>query len=260
MKPLALPLLLVWLIALTAAQAGPENVERQAGGIVRGPRHERKIALEFSADEFTEGAPVILDQLAARHIKASFFLTGRCLRNPRNDALVRRIVAGGHFLGPHSDTHPLLCPWTGPKKTLVTKEFFTNELERNIQAIESYGVKRTSIRYFIPPYEWYNEEIAQWAGEQNLTLINFTSGTRANADYTEDGARNFVSSEKILASIKAREKQDGLNGWLLLLHLGVGPRRADKMSDHLGELLDYLQGTGYQFVRVDELLNPRGKQ
>jgi peptidoglycan/xylan/chitin deacetylase (PgdA/CDA1 family) len=249
----ALPLLVLFLAAMTA-QAGLDYCEYQEGGIVRGPLAKKKIALEFAADEFTEGGTTVLDQLAARRVKASFFLTGHCLRNPKNEALVRRMVADGHYLGPHSDSHPLLCPWSGPKKTLVTKEFFQGDMERNIEAIEKFGVKRPAIQFFIPPYEWYNEEIAQWTREMDLRLIDFTPGTSSTSDYTANSASNFVSSKAIFASIVAREKQDGLNGYLLLLHLGSGPRRTDKMTDQLGELIDYLQGRGYQFVRVDELL------
>ena len=246
--------LLALFLAVMAARAGDDRFEYREGGIVRGPRGEKKLALEFTADEFTEGGTTILDQLAARQVRASFFLTGRCLRNPQNQALARRIVADGHFLGPHSDSHLLLCPWSGPKKSLVTKEFFLGEMERNVEAIEKFGVKRTAIRFFIPPYEWYNEEIARWAGQVDLRLINFTPGTRSTADYTENGASNFVSSQAILASITGREKKDGLNGYLLLLHLGAGPRRTDKMAGHLGELIDYLRNRGYEFARVDELL------
>ncbi len=247
------PFLALFLAVMTA-QAGSDRFQYQEGGIIRGPRGNKILALEFTADEFTEGGTNVLDQLAARRVKASFFLTGRCLRNPANQALARRIVADGHFLGPHSDSHPLLCPWSGPKKTLVTKEFFQGEMERNIEAIEQFGAKRTAIRFFIPPYEWYNEEIARWGSELDLRLINFTPGTRATADYTENSASNFVSSQVIFNSIVAREKKDGLNGYLLLLHMGSGPLRTDKMTDHLGELIDYLRGRGYQFVRVDELL------
>ncbi len=46
----------------------------------------------------------------------------------------------------------------------------------------------------------------------------------------------------------------GLNGFLLLLHIGAGPKRTDKFHTRFGELLDDLAGKGYQFVRVDELL------
>ena len=35
---------------------------------------------------------------------------------------------------------------------------------------------------------------------------------------------------------------------------GAGPGRADKFATRFGELLDYLAGKGYQFVRVDQLL------
>ena len=40
----------------------------------------------------------------------------------------------------------------------MTRDFFNGQMERNLDAIENLGVKRTEARYFIPPYEWYNEE------------------------------------------------------------------------------------------------------
>ena len=87
-------------------------------------------------------------------------------------------------------------------------------------------------------------------------MVNFTPGTRANADYTGEADKNFVSSQAIFDSIVKREHEDphGLNGFILLLHLGSGPGRADKFHTRFGELLDCLSKQGYQFVRVDELL------
>jgi peptidoglycan/xylan/chitin deacetylase (PgdA/CDA1 family) len=89
-----------------------------------------------------------------------------------------------------------------------------------------------------------------------LRLVNFTPGTKSNADYTGEAERNFVPSQQIYESILAREHEDpaGLNGYLLLLHIGAGPGRADKMHDRLGSLLDALSARSYRFVRVDELL------
>ncbi len=229
-------------------------LEMREGGIIRGPTNEHKIALEFTAHIFTEGGTVILDTLAKHHLKASFFLTGECLRTPTNKELIQRMVAEKHYLGPHSDTHPLLCPWDSPKKTLVTKEFFQNDLQHNLEAIEQFGVKRQAIKFFIPPYEWYNEEIVTWSKELKIQVCNYTPGTRSNADYTEDEAKNFVSSQTIFDSITRLEREKGLNGFLLLLHLGVGPKRTDKMYDRLDELLTTLEAKGYQFVRVDQLL------
>jgi hypothetical protein len=52
-----------------------------------------------------------------------------------------------------------------------------------------------------------------------LTLINFTPGTRSNADYTGEADTNFVSSQAIFDSIVNKEREDphGLNGFILLL-------------------------------------------
>ena len=60
----------------------------------------------------------------------------------------------------------------------------------------------------------------------------------------------------IFESIVRRERQDphGLDGYLLLLHIGAGPKRTDRFHSRIGELLDDLAGKGYKFVRVDELL------
>jgi peptidoglycan/xylan/chitin deacetylase (PgdA/CDA1 family) len=247
--------LLLGVTSIRAAEGGCTFVE---GGIVRGPQAQKKIALEFSADEFVEGGTTILDELKSRHLKASFFLTGRCARNPENKALIRRMVDEGHYVGPHSNSHPLLCPWTGKKRSLVTKEFFLDDLKANLTALEHAGVPRRRIKYFLPPYEWYNEEVAGWTRDAGLVLINHTSGTRSAADYTEERAHNFVSSQAIFDSILQQEKRQGLNGYLLLLHLGAGPQRKDKMHRRIGELLDDMQKRGYEFVTVDELLRDCG--
>ena len=112
------------------------------------------------------------------------------------------------------------------------------------------------MRYWVPAYEWYNSDIAAWGAEMGLQLINFTPGTRSNADYTGEADRNFVASQAIVGSILAAEQSDpdGLKGFLLLMHIGAGPGRRDKMHARLRELLDRLSARGYRFVRVDELL------
>lgn len=242
---------LLSVVALTQA-----DVSRSEGGIVRGPVDQRRIALVFTGHEFAEGATTILDVLARRHAHASFFLTGAFLRNRAFDPIVRRIVADHHYLGPHSDGHLLYCPWTGPKVTLVTRQQFTSDLEHNLEALKRFGVSRQEVRFFLPPYEWYNQDIVDWSRSLGLTLVNYTPGTRSNADYTEEGTRQFVDSATILDSILHREREDphGLNGFILLLHVGAGPKRADKFHQQFDRLLETLGRKGYRFVRVDELL------
>ena len=230
--------------------------ETSHGGILRGPSHEKRIALEFTGHEFAEGGEVILDRLARHGAKASFFFTGDFLRRTGFAPLVRRIVREGHYLGPHSDKHLLYCGWEASRPTLVTREAFRRDLEDNLAELERFGVRRADVKYWVPPYEWYNAEIAAWSLEVGPRIVNFTPGTRANADYTGEADPNFVASQAILDSILARERNDprGLNGFLLLMHVGAGPGRRDQMHDRLGELLEALAARGYRFVRVDDLL------
>ncbi|MEI8040923.1 MAG: polysaccharide deacetylase family protein [Verrucomicrobiota bacterium] len=236
---------------------GRQDVELREGGIVRGPTLSRRLAIVFTGHSYAEGGETILNELARHKGKGSFFFTGDFLTNAGFRPLIQRIVAEGHYLGPHSDKHVLYCPWEGPKKTLVTRAEFQADLESNLRKIERFGVKGSQIPYFLPPYEHYNREIVDWAGGMGLTLVNYTPGTRSNADYTGEAGKNFVSSRIIFDSIVAREGKDphGLNGFLLLVHIGSGPGRVDKFHARFGELLDYLGGKGYRFVRVDELLD-----
>jgi peptidoglycan/xylan/chitin deacetylase (PgdA/CDA1 family) len=260
----ALAVILVGAGALLAAGRGARQqspatgggLERRDGGIIRGPIETRRLALVFTGHEFGEGGPAILDALARSHARASFFLTGDFLRARAFQPIVRRIVREGHYLGPHSDRHLLYCAWETGGRTLISREAFDRDVEENLRAIEAFGVGRGRARYFLPAYEWYNAEIAAWSEALGLTLVNFTPGTRSNADYTGEADTGFVSSQRIVDSILARESGDpnGLNGFLLLLHIGAGPGRSDKMHDRFGGLLDELSRRQYRFVRVDDLL------
>ena len=237
--------------ALTA-----QEVQLQEGAIVRGSSSAKELALVFTGHEFAEGGETILNDLGRHKAKGSFFLTGDFLAKTNFSVLIQRMIKEGHYLGPHSDKHLLYCPWEGPKRSLVTRKDFGEDLESNLRKIEHFGIPRKEIRYFLPPYEHYNSEIADWAKDIGLRLINYTAGTRSNADYTSEAEKNFVSSKAIFDSIVAKEQKDphGLNGFLLLLHVGSGPGRKDKFHSRFGELLDYLAGKGYELVRVDELL------
>lgn len=243
-------------ILIVLLLAAPGVADMRAGAIVRGPLDQKRIALVFTGHTFAEGGETILNELARHHGKGSFFLTGDFLTNPDFAPLVRRIVAEGNYLGPHSDKHLLFCAADGATETLITRDQFRADLSANLKKIEQFGVKRSEIRFFLPAYEQCNPTLAKWSSEMGLTLINYSAGTRSNADYTGEADKNFVPSEKIYQSIVNKEQDDphGLNGFILLLHIGSGPGRKDKFAGRFGELLDYLSGKGYEFVRVDQLL------
>ena len=191
--------------------------------------------------------------MKAKRVNASFFLTGNFYRNPDFERVIRRLKSDDHYLGAHSDKHLLYCSWTNRDSLLVSKEEFSNDLLANYAVMERFGIKRKDARYFIPPYEWYNDSISKWTSQLGIQLINFSPGTRSTADYTTPDLKNYRSSEEIMQSIKA--KADDLNGFILLLHIGTDPGRTDKFYTRLDELIEFLRSRKYEMVRVDELLD-----
>lgn len=232
------------------------GVEVRNGAVIRGSKERRRLALVFTGHEHAEGAETILRELERHKAKGSFFLTGDFLRNPAFASVLERLRRSGHQVGPHSDKHLLYCSWDPERKTLVSREEFQTDFDKNNTALQQSGFDYQP--YLVPPYEHYNQQIADWAQYSRLVLVSFSPGTRSTADYTQEGETNFVSSQAIFTSIVTKEEQDpnGLNGFILLLHLGAGPDRADKFHTRVGALLDRLAAKGYEFVTVDELLRP----
>ena len=161
-------------------------------------------------------------------------------------------------MGPHSYDHLLYCDWGKRDSLLITKKQFTIDLSKNFMAMESVQINfgNNTQRLLLPPYEWYNDTISAWAKELGLQLINYTPGTLSHADYTTSKDKNYRSSETIYNSIinYERSKPAGLNGFILLMHIGAGPDRTDKFYTLLPELIKYLKQKGYQFQTVDQLL------
>ena len=240
----------------TSAASLDKKFSYDQGAIVRGNLSKKNIALVFTADEFGDGGKIILNTLQKQKVKASFFFTGRFYRNPLYKNVITQLKQQEHYLGPHSDQHLLYCDWTKRDSLLVTKEQFTKDLNACLHSIEKYGIKNSAIKYFIPPYEWYNDSIATWTKQMGIQLINYSPGTKSNADYTTPDMKNYRSSNEIYQSILDKEKQDtnGLNGFILLIHFGTDPGRTDKLYNRLGELLTVLKQKGYSFKTIGELL------
>ena len=116
------------------------------------------------------------------------------------------------------------------------------------------GIKKEDARYFIPPYEHYNSTISEWARQLGLQIINYTPGTRSNADYTTPDMKSYASSEELFATLDKFEKEHTLNGHFLMLHFGTHPARTDKFYNLLPRIIDTMQGRGYSFVTVDEMI------
>ncbi len=139
---------------------------------------------------------------------------------------------------------------------MVSKKEFSDDLIKNYAAIQSFGIEKKKASYFLPPYEWYNDTIAAWTNDLNLTLVNYSPGTISHADYTTPDAPNYRDSKTIFQSILDFEEKSssGLNGFILLMHIGTDPKRTDKFYHQLPKLLTWLQQKNYHIKRLDDLL------
>lgn len=228
-----------------------EKLQKVLDGIVRGDTSKKQLSLVFTGHEYADGATTIQEVLKNNTIKGTFFLTGDFYR--KYPTIVRDLQNDGHYMGPHSDKHLLYADWQKRDSTLVSRSLFEKDLNDNYRAMEKIGLKIESLRYFMPPYEWYNQEISNWAKKMDVQIVNFTPGTTSNADYTTPDMKNYLSSETIYDNILKFEEKNGLNGFILLIHIGTDPKRTDKLYNRLNDLVKELKNRKYQFVRIDEL-------
>jgi len=228
------------------------------GALERADTTEKNIYLTFTGGDFNDGGKWINRVLQKKGVTAHFFFTGDFYRSPENNKLIRKLIKHGHYLGPHSDKHLLYASWTNRDSLLVNKEEFTTDLINNYKEMEAFGITEMEAPFFMPPYEWYNQQISNWTDELGLILINYSQGTRSSADYTTpDMGDRYISSEQIYQSILNFEStsSNGLNGFILLIHIGTAAGRTDKFYYRLEDLLTELKNWDYQFKILTELIN-----
>ncbi|MCF7802404.1 MAG: polysaccharide deacetylase family protein [Candidatus Marinimicrobia bacterium] len=246
---------LILLIAACSERTTTLHRVYDHGGIIRTDTTQKIITLVFTGGDYADGGRAILETLNSYGIKGAFFFTGDFYRNPDYSKLIRDLKQDEHYLGAHSDRHLLYCDWSKRGSTLVTQTEFREDVESNYAEMARFGIRKQDAPWFLPAFEWYNDTISAWTNELGLTLVNFSPGTYSNADYTTpDMGKRYLDSETIFQRILDYEAQHGLNGFLLLTHIGTDPRRTDKFYHQLDKLIVELHNRGYRFVSLPEAL------
>lgn len=98
------------------------------------------VALTFDDGPDGAGTPAVLDALARRQVRATFFLLGE--RVNREAALVRRMAAEGHEVAVHG--------WSHRTVALVPPRRLTAELTRARELVAE--VSGQPVRWYRPPY------------------------------------------------------------------------------------------------------------
>lgn len=245
--------LAVLFIALVLSSAtsgngiGCEWQYDEFGAAVRCKVPERKtVHFIFTADSAFEGGEFALDVMARRNVKGSFFFTGNFLRDSlRNGAIIRRVIDDGHYLGPHGDRHILLADWDARRTTLASADSALADMEAAYAELARYGVNRDSATIVIPSFEWYNSQHIDAFTQAGLFTVNMTPELETYRDYTTPDMSYYTTSEFMWNQLLSREASHGLDGYIILIHLGTDSSRTDKFYRYLPDILDTLIARGY---------------
>ncbi|MBQ6958632.1 MAG: glycoside hydrolase family 9 protein [Bacteroidales bacterium] len=235
-----------------AAQRAGSFEKDPYGTIVRVNPDKKTVYLCFTADVNFNGAETILKTLKKQKVKGNFFLTGNCLRYAPNEAVIRRIVEEGHYVGGHSDKHVLYCDWGAGRPTLMSADSIIADVKANYAELAKFGISREEALWFLPPYEHYNDFSVGILEAMGLRVVNYTPGIGTPADYTVPSMKNYRKAQPLVDGLWKFEKEQGLRGALLLIHPGVEESRPqeERLYNRLDEIIRYLKKKGYSFDRL----------
>ena len=199
-----------------------ETVEAsyEAGGTNEQYQEKPKIALTFDDGPHPSSTPVLLDGLAGRNVKATFFVIGE------NVVKYPKVVSReeeGHIIGNHTYSHVDL--------TKMSQEMTECELGKTNTAIEEITGKKTE--YMRPPYGAWKKEM-----EENTGMIAVLWNVDP-LDWNTDNETEIVNKV-----VTETEEND-----IILLH----DCYLSSVKAAL-RIIDIMQAKGYEFVTVDELL------
>lgn len=197
---------------------------------------EKVIALTFDDGPDPVYTPRILDILAEKGVKATFFVVGSAAA--QHSTLLQRFYAEGHDIGNHTFTHV--------NSAEVSREQLRLEINATQRLIEATIGART--RLYRPPYEQDIEPQtvdAAWSITLASELGYITLGSDVDPkDFMRLLPRQIVDS--VLAEVG-----QGLRR-VVLLHDAGGSRTPT--VEALPIIIDRLREQGYRFVTAHELL------
>ena len=191
------------------------------------------LALTFD-DGPSESTPALLEILAEQNVPATFFMCGKNVR--RCPKIARQVVAAGHEVGNHTDSHPRLC--------LRSPEFIFGEMALAQETI--LQVTGVAPKLFRAPYgaRWFGVRSAQ----QRLGLLGVM--------WTVIGRDWKWPSPRISRLLLSRAS----NGAILCLHDGRETRRRSDIRSTLEAVetvVPALKHRGFQFETVSQILCPK---
>ncbi|MDP2183659.1 MAG: polysaccharide deacetylase family protein [Actinomycetota bacterium] len=215
----------VALVVLALGVPVDKILASRFGVCCRMPKVQSAVALTFDDGPDERYTPQILDILAAHQVRATFFVVGEhCERNP---ALVRRIIAEGHEIANHSQTHGDV--------SAMDAATLAREFEESQRTLHQLGVEPV---WYRPPRGVLNAAQRRLASECGLRVALWSRVVERS---------RFRSAEEMAATLVG----ETLAGDILLSHDG----RLDRTMtvEALPGLLGGLRAKGLDVVSLSEL-------
>jgi peptidoglycan-N-acetylglucosamine deacetylase len=192
----------------------------------------KTVALTFDDGPNPVGTQPMLDVLAAKQVRATFFLTGRELEE--HPELGRAIAAAGHEIGNHSYSHE--------RMVFVTPGYVADEVERTDAEIRKTGYPGEIT--FRPPN-----------GKKLVALPCYLSAHNRRTITWDIEPNSYPEVDRSAPAIAGHVIDRVRPGSIILLH-GMYAGR-ERTREAIGPLIDQLRQRGYRFVPVSDLPNGR---
>jgi peptidoglycan/xylan/chitin deacetylase (PgdA/CDA1 family) len=198
-------------------------------GLRRGGAGTRSVALTFDDGPDPDWTPRVLEILAARQVRGTFFLVGT--RAARAPDTVRSIAAGGHEVASHGWCHRSL--WLcGPRRTAI-------EVERNQDLLT--GLTGVEPRLFRPPWGMVNAALFPILARHRLRCVFWS--------IQPEGLRPAPVESQVRHVIRRAHA-----GAIVDLHDAEGTAGAPaRLCAALPSMIDGLRDAGYGFATVTAL-------
>jgi len=188
----------------------------------------KRVALSFDVG-FAEGNKELMELLAERGIRATFFMLGGAVEN--HPEIIGEVLENGHELGNHSYTHDNMLR--------MTEDQVAWELSVTESLVQNAYPGATTKPLVRVPFGAINEKVINVANSQGYHIVGWTVDS---ADWADDVNGDIVYD---------RVSKLVCPGAMIAMH-DVNPANAPALP----RILNFLDANGYEYATVSDLLFP----
>ena len=187
-------------------------------------RDDKVLSISFDASWGADKTIAILDILDRYDVKTTFFLVGGWV--DKYPDMVKEIVARGHEIGNHSDTHPHMS------------QLSESDIREVLRIMSDKVEKLTGVRptLFRPPYGDYNDRVVLVSRAEGYECVQWSIDS---LDWKDRGTEDIIK--------QCTHRVD--NGDIVLFH-----NDSNDIVNALPSVIEHYQGLGYTIIPVSELL------